>query len=187
MFCWPCISKYACNETNLMHCISSLYWDTTPLHISGLLVAHHQEVSMYVCENWYVLYVLRCVHTVTLSRTVTPYRDCGQESRPRNVSKVGYAVTLLACSVRCRYLAVALKGWYGYGLSRSGRATWHVTTVRSSRLLYIPDASGSRNKQWTPWCNARRILLRREARDEIWYLNSVSCQLLSTLQNYGTL
>jgi hypothetical protein len=24
--------------------------------------------------------------------------------------------------VRCRYLAVASKGWYGYGLSRSGRA-----------------------------------------------------------------
>ena len=41
----------------------------------------------------------------------------------RNVSKVGYAVTLRACSVPCRYLAVASKGRYGYGLSRSGRAT----------------------------------------------------------------
>jgi hypothetical protein len=33
--------------------------------------------------------------------TVTPYRECGQDSRPRNVSKVGYAVTLRAfrCAV----------------------------------------------------------------------------------------
>jgi hypothetical protein len=29
-----------------------------PLHVSGLIAAHHQEVSMYVCDNWYVLYVL---------------------------------------------------------------------------------------------------------------------------------
>jgi hypothetical protein len=71
---------------------------------------------------------------------VTTYRNtvswqCGRDSWPRYVSKVGYAVTLLACSVGCRYLAVASKGWYGYGLSRSGHETWHVTTVRSSRLL----------------------------------------------------
>jgi hypothetical protein len=86
--------------------------------------------------------------------------QCGRDSWSRNVSKVGYAVTLRACSVCCRYLAVPSKGWYGYGLSRWGRTTWQVTTVRSSRLLYIHDCSGSRNKLGTPWCNARRILLR---------------------------
>jgi hypothetical protein len=58
-----------------------------------------------------------------------------------------------------------IKGMIGYGLSRSGRATLHITTVRSSRLLYIDDASVSRNKLGTPWCNARRVLLRHEARD----------------------
>ena len=47
----------------------------------------------------------------------------------RNVSKVGYAVKLRACSVCCRYLAVASKVWYGYGLSRCGHATWHIATV----------------------------------------------------------
>jgi hypothetical protein len=51
------------------------------------------------------------------------------------ISKCGYAVTLWACSVRCRYLTVTSKGWYCHGLSRSGCAPWHVTTVRSSRLL----------------------------------------------------
>jgi hypothetical protein len=23
-----------------------------------VIIAHHQEVTMYICENWYVLYVL---------------------------------------------------------------------------------------------------------------------------------
>jgi hypothetical protein len=58
MFCWSCLSKCACNETNPMRYLSSLYWVTTPLHVSGLLVAHHQEIAMYICDNWYVLYVL---------------------------------------------------------------------------------------------------------------------------------
>jgi hypothetical protein len=128
----------------------------------------------------------RWVHTCN----VTAYRNteswqCGRDSWPRNVSKVGYAVTLRACLVRCLYLAVASKGWYGYGLSRSGRATWHFTTVRSSRLLCIHDASGSSKKLETPWCNARRILLRHEARDESSDRNSVSCQSLATLRRYG--
>jgi hypothetical protein len=56
MFCWPCISIYACNETNLKHYLSSVYSVTIPVHVSGLLVAHHEEVTMYICDKWYVLY-----------------------------------------------------------------------------------------------------------------------------------
>jgi hypothetical protein len=48
---------YACNETNLMHYLPSVYSVTIPLHVSGSLVAHHQEVTMYICNKWYVLYV----------------------------------------------------------------------------------------------------------------------------------
>jgi hypothetical protein len=58
MFCWPCIPIDACNETNLMLCWSSVYSVTIPLHASGLLVAHHQEAAMYICDSWYVLNVL---------------------------------------------------------------------------------------------------------------------------------
>jgi hypothetical protein len=47
-----------CTETNLMHCLSSVYSVTIPLHVSGMLVAQQQEVAMYICDNWYVLYVL---------------------------------------------------------------------------------------------------------------------------------
>jgi hypothetical protein len=55
---WQCISIYACNEINLMHHLSSVYSVTILLHVLGLLVHQHQEVTMYICDNWYVLYVL---------------------------------------------------------------------------------------------------------------------------------
>jgi hypothetical protein len=38
---------FTCNETNLMHYLSSVYSVTIPLHVLGLLVARHQEVTMY--------------------------------------------------------------------------------------------------------------------------------------------
>jgi hypothetical protein len=41
----------------MIHYLSSVYSVTIPLHVSGLLVAQHQEVTMYICDNWYVLYV----------------------------------------------------------------------------------------------------------------------------------
>jgi hypothetical protein len=41
-----------------MHYLSSVYSVTIPLFVSGLLVAHHQDVTMYICNKWYVLYVL---------------------------------------------------------------------------------------------------------------------------------
>jgi hypothetical protein len=67
----------------------------------------------------------------------------------------------------------------------SGYATLHVTTIRSSHLLYIHDASGSRNKLGTPWYNAQRILLYHEAQDESSDRNSVFCQSLKTLWHFG--
>jgi len=135
--------------------------------------------------------MLRWVHTCNVT-IVTVYHNpvswqCGRDSWPRNVSKVGYAVMLWTCSVRCQYLAVTSKGWYAYGLSRCGRATWHVTTLHSFHLLYIHYASGSRNKLGTAWCNAHRILLCHEAQNEKrWDCNSVLCQSLATLRRYST-
>jgi len=51
--------------------------------------------------------LIRWVHTcnITAYRNTVSWR-CGRDSWPRNVSKVGYAVTLRACSVWCRCLAV---------------------------------------------------------------------------------
>jgi hypothetical protein len=62
---------------------------------------------------------------------------------------------------------------------------WTCNMTRHHRPLLSP--SGSRNKLETPFCNARRILLRHKARDEISDHNSVPCQSLATLRCYGTL
>jgi hypothetical protein len=80
-------------------------------------------------ENIYIHY--GWVHTCN----VTAYRNtiswqCGRDLCSRNVSKVGYAVTLRACSVCCRYLAVASKEWYGYGRSMCRRATSYAVTLQ---------------------------------------------------------
>jgi hypothetical protein len=47
----------ACNKINLMHYLSSVYSVTIPLYVSGLLVTHDQEVTMCMCDNWYVVYI----------------------------------------------------------------------------------------------------------------------------------
>jgi hypothetical protein len=45
------------NQTNLMHYLSSVYCVTILLRVSGSLVAH-QDVTMYICNNWHVMYAL---------------------------------------------------------------------------------------------------------------------------------
>ena len=89
--------------------------------------AKRLTMQLQLSEGITWVHVLGWVQTCN----VTAYRNtvswqCGRDSWPRNVSKVGYAVTLRACSACCRYLAVASRGWYGYGLSRCGRATWRI-------------------------------------------------------------
>jgi hypothetical protein len=66
-----CVRVCVRDETNLMHYLSAVYSVFISLHVSGLLLVHHQEVTMYICDNWYVLYFLRWVHTCN----VTPYRN----------------------------------------------------------------------------------------------------------------
>jgi hypothetical protein len=34
-----------CNETNQMHYVSLIYFINQPLHVSGIFIAHHQEVK----------------------------------------------------------------------------------------------------------------------------------------------
>jgi hypothetical protein len=37
--------------TNSMHCLSLVYWIITPLHVSGISTAHHQEVKCIYVAN----------------------------------------------------------------------------------------------------------------------------------------
>ena len=116
-------------------------------------------VCMYVC-NASCIFVLCALLGWVDTCNVTAYRNtvswqCGRDSWQRNVSKVGYAVTLWACSVCCRYLAIASKGWYGYGRSRCGRATWRwhackggYTLVTLPRIVtpYRDSVDGTRDR-----------------------------------------
>jgi hypothetical protein len=47
-----------CMQLNQLDSLFKVYPVTIPLHVSVLLAAHHQEVTMNICNNWYVLYVL---------------------------------------------------------------------------------------------------------------------------------
>jgi hypothetical protein len=39
--------------TNTTHCLSAVHWVITPLHVSGVSAAHHQEVVSDICGMWY--------------------------------------------------------------------------------------------------------------------------------------
>jgi hypothetical protein len=71
---------HACDETNLMHYLFSVYSVTTPLHVSGLLVANNQEITMYICDSCYVLYwkedclkLLEYLHVIITCETYSRY------------------------------------------------------------------------------------------------------------------
>jgi hypothetical protein len=101
--------------------ISHFPYDNLCLHIHKRYRYAFQQVWVHTCN-------------------VTAYRNtvlwqCGRDTCPRNVSKVGYPVNLRAFSVCCRYLAVASKGWYGNGRSRCGRATWRYSDAMHLMLV----------------------------------------------------
>jgi len=95
---------------------------------------------------------------------VTAYRNtaswqCGRDLRQPNISKVGYAVTLRACSLCCRYLAVASKG-YGMIRLRSEQVwtcneTLHVHTCsgRNHITLYPFEATAKYRQHTEQTCN----------------------------------
>jgi NADH:ubiquinone oxidoreductase subunit len=62
-------SKYPCNETNWMHYLASVYPITMTVPVSGLLVAHHQDVTIYIyiyiCDS-----LVRVVHRRLTTRTI---------------------------------------------------------------------------------------------------------------------
>jgi hypothetical protein len=90
---------YARNETNLTHYLSSVYSVALLLRVSGLLVAHLQEVTVYgyISNNPHVLYLLadcRQADSQLTSTTRTNYRiydytllppDDGLQASPKHV------------------------------------------------------------------------------------------------------
>jgi hypothetical protein len=101
-FCWPCsISIHACNETNPMHRLSSVHSVATPLHVSGLLVAHRQEVTML-----YILIDCRRVCTTCTNCHIYTLLapDDGLLASPKHVE-----VSLVASSLLCDSIIVEIR------------------------------------------------------------------------------
>jgi hypothetical protein len=134
-----------------------LFNDTCPCRAE---CQSHQLNCFFVCFNegchkipellvGCALLVVGWVHTCNVAayRSTVSWQ-CGRDSWPRNVSKVGFALTLRAFSVCCRYLAFASKGWYGYGQSRCGRATSRIVTPHRDSL--IPRLQ---KLTFVPWAN----------------------------------
>jgi len=109
---WP-LKKgpLCCTGTSVRNC-----------HYTLRKITEERRSHLFSCFKMKKL--LGWIHTcnVTASRNTVSWQ-CARDLCTRNVSKVGYAVTLRACSVCRRYLVVASNGWYGYGRSRCGRAT----------------------------------------------------------------
>jgi NADH:ubiquinone oxidoreductase subunit 6 (subunit J) len=71
-------------QTNTVHCLSSLYCVIiTPLHVSGLFVAHHQEVE---CINIYV-YILHIMY-IYIFPTSLQTSECGLPELQRPGAKL---------------------------------------------------------------------------------------------------
>jgi hypothetical protein len=57
--------QYACNETNLMHYLTSVYSVTTPTHVSGLLVATNGTCCKFQSPKMYNTYQLSHIYIAT--------------------------------------------------------------------------------------------------------------------------
>jgi hypothetical protein len=81
-------------KTKLMHYLPSVYSVTILLHVSGLLVAHHQEITMCICDNRYVLYAL-----VDLRRAGLEWFDSSQAHRQSTKAYNMYRLSHTHCYI----------------------------------------------------------------------------------------
>jgi hypothetical protein len=75
-----------------MHYPSPVYSVTISLLVSVLPTAHHQKTTMYICDSWYVLYVL-------VDRQWAWLSHCKTAGRPEMCRDV-----VTACLVFCEFL-----------------------------------------------------------------------------------
>ena len=61
------VSRYICViKANLMHYLSPVYFVNQPVHVSGILVAQHQEVYCVYIYIYIYIYIYTYIHTVYL-------------------------------------------------------------------------------------------------------------------------
>jgi hypothetical protein len=99
--------------------------------------------SVYMHKMVRVVRFKVCTHcNVTVYRNTLPLQ-CGRDSWPRNVSKVGYAVMLQACSVRCQYWPShqrdhTVTAWAGLNVQRDTSPPSAPLAFYTSMMLLAP-------------------------------------------------
>jgi hypothetical protein len=85
LFCWPCILIIFVMKTKQMHCLSLIYFVSQPLHVSGIFIAHHQEVFTVLV---YVQQLVRVVHiTRTNCCTYSSILTQSAASQPKRITR----------------------------------------------------------------------------------------------------
>jgi hypothetical protein len=83
-----------------MHYVSSVYSVTISLHVSGLLVAHHQEVTVYMCNKWYVLYVLVDCQLAWLGSIEMHEQQNMNKTHNDSSGRLVYCFAIIICAAR---------------------------------------------------------------------------------------
>jgi hypothetical protein len=72
-------------KTNLMHYLSSVYFVIQPLHVSGISVAHYQEV--------YCVYMCVCIYIYILKSKAVPLQALSGPQGSKNLSFPDFMTT----------------------------------------------------------------------------------------------
>jgi len=82
-----------------MHYLSSVYFVNQTLHVSGIYVAHHQDVQPYLYNNMYLLFLFRWLSVVLVGldmpETCTGWRNIYTGCHRRNEPNFGRVFLML--------------------------------------------------------------------------------------------
>jgi len=98
-----------------MHYLSSVYFVIQPLHVSGIFVAHHQEVH-YICVYIYITIGTCCIYTVYLLMMGYKYARNMQrliEEINWGINRVGFCYTDVRTIFWCWQKNVCAKMFLG--------------------------------------------------------------------------
>jgi len=85
-----------------MHNLSSVYFADQPVHVSGIFVAHYQEVYCICTTNWYVLFFL--VDCLLSQTTDSQLRSNEYQFLYHKVFETGLPEDDLINDIKCSFL-----------------------------------------------------------------------------------
>jgi hypothetical protein len=123
-----------------MHCLCSVYWVITPLHVSGLSAAHNQQVEcIYVCCKWYLLYFWSDCQRGWLEFQTEPLTEIERRS---GICVSNLVFRFIKCSWFGRWISCLLH-FHKKKVRGGGSNTWPVPVVtRSKAWVYVRSFAG---------------------------------------------